>query len=123
MEVTAEELLPVLRSIRSPFVWEEQGLHVQVQEALRKAGYEPKHEAYLSRGCRVDFLVGSIAIEIKKGKPDRTLLLTQIERYLTTETVTALIVVSEKQAALPQRVKGKPVYSVSLNRLWGVALP
>lgn len=123
MEITAEALLSALQTIRAPFAGYEQSLHGQVEAALRRAGYEPRHEAFLSRGCRVDFLVGSIAIEIKKGKPDRSLLLQQISRYLSSEKVSALIVVCERQVTLPKSMMNKPVYGLSLHRLWGVALP
>ena len=37
--------------------------------------------------------------------------------------LTAVIVVLQKPCALPETICGKPVRVVSLNRLWGVALP
>ena len=35
----------------------------------------------------------------------------------------ALVVVMQRAVALPSEIGGKPVCQVSLNRLWGVALP
>ena len=35
----------------------------------------------------------------------------------------ALIVVTQRTVPVPARIAGKPVVCISLNRLWGVALP
>ena len=64
-----------------------------------------------------------VGIEVKKGKPARTAVLRQVQRYLACEPLQALVLVSEKEVALPARVEGKPVKSLSLSRFWGVALP
>jgi len=34
-----------------------------------------------------------------------------------------VVVVTQRATALPGAINGKPVYLVSLNRLWGIALP
>ena len=72
---------------------------------------------------RIDFLAGTIGIEVKKGRPDRRTLLAQITRYLESGRLSEIVVVMQRAVSLPERVLGRRVTVVSLNRLWGVALP
>ena len=46
-----------------------------------------------------------------------------LRRYLASDELDAVIVVTQRVTYLPERIDGKPVYLISLNRLWGVALP
>ena len=50
-------------------------------------------------------------------------LLKQVERYLACDELKEIVVVTQKDTPLPARVLGKRVTCISLNRLWGVALP
>ena len=54
---------------------------------------------------------------------DAARLREQLARYLENERLSAAVVVSQRPCALPERIAGKPVRVVALNRLWGVALP
>ena len=67
--------------------------------------------------------LGGVGVEIKKGRPNAHSLLAQVRRYLQADELKEIIVVTQKDTPLPARVLGKRVTSVSLNRLWGVALP
>ena len=62
-------------------------------------------------------------IEVKKGRPVSAQLRAQLARYLESDALDAVIVVTQRVTRLPERIDGKPVYIISLNRLWGVALP
>ena len=64
-----------------------------------------------------------MGIEIKKGRPAATALTQQLRRYLESDDLDAAVVVVQRALPLPGRILGKPVRIVSLNRLWGVALP
>ncbi len=68
-------------------------------------------------------MCGTIGIEVKKGRPERRALLAQLARYLGHDALSCAIVVTQRAVALPERIAGKRVHLVSLNRLWGVALP
>ena len=46
-----------------------------------------------------------------------------LRRYLASDELDAVIVVTQRVTHVPASITGKPVYLVSLNRLWGVALP
>lgn len=102
---------------------EENELHIAVAKALADAGLEAKHEAVVAPRCRIDFLCGRVGIEIKKGKVPRARLQAQCARYLSSDALDALVLVSPNALYLPPVIGGKQVVIFSLNRLWGVALP
>ena len=112
-----------LVSIRTPATPGEYDLHAEVSRALESAGIAHSHEFRLAPRCRIDFLAGRIGIEIKKGRPVPSALREQLSRYLKSDALDAIIVVTQRAVPLPATICGKPVTVFSLNRLWGVALP
>lgn len=116
-------VLDALEVLRSPFVLYESDLHAEVGKRLRDAGLPCEHEVRIGKGCRIDYMVGGVGIEIKKGKPSSAELMRQLSRYAACEGVEALVVLTQRSIRLPDRVGGKPLRQLSLNRLWGVALP
>ena len=120
--MTAEQVLQALSAIRAPQPQDEYDLHGLVAAALQQADIEFRHEAPLAPRCRIDFLCGTVGIEIKRGRPDRVPVEKQLRRYAETGKVSALILLSEKTLpTLPGFAAGIPVYPVSLYKLWGVA--
>lgn len=112
-----------LASVRMPAQPEEYDIHAAVAEALNDAGLEYEHEFRLGPRCRIDFRVGRVGIEVKKGRPATSDLTRQLRRYLEYDALDGAVVVTQRVTALPPMICGKPVRLVSLNRLWGVALP
>jgi hypothetical protein len=102
---------------------EERTLHEMIAAALKGADIAAKHEAVIAPRCRIDFLAGSVGIEVKRGRLTAARLQAQAARYLASPQLSALILVTTDAAPLPDRVAGKPVVVFGLNRLWGVALP
>ena len=120
--MTAETVLAALAAIRAPQARDEYDLHGLTADALRRADIPFHHEAPLAPRCRVDFLCGTVGIEIKRGRPDKTPVEKQLRRYAETGKLTALVLLSEKALpSLPGFVCGIPVYPVSLYKLWGIA--
>ena len=120
--MTAETVLAALAAIRAPQARDEYDLHGLTADALQRAEIPFRHEAPLAPRCRVDFLCGTVGIEIKRGRPEKTPVEKQLRRYAATGKLTALILLSEKTApSLPGFIDGIPVYPVSLYRLWGIA--
>jgi hypothetical protein len=118
------DVIAALSALRISPAVSEMELHARVAEGLAQAGITIAHEARLAPRCRIDFLTDSgIGIEIKCGKPPRRGLLNQLARYAACSQVHGLILVVERSANLPPSVCGKPCRFVSLNRLWGIALP
>ena len=116
-------IIAALSSVRMPAQPEERDIHAAVAEALAGAGLEYAHEYRLGPRNRIDFLVGRVGIEVKKGRPAASRLVAQLRRYLESDALDGAIVVTQRATALPDTICGKPVCQVSLNRLWGVALP
>lgn len=116
-------VLDALEVLRSPFALYESDIHLTVEKRLREAGLPFEHEARIGKGCRIDYLVGNVGIEIKKGKPTPSVLIGQLRRYAACEGIEALVVLTQRSVTLPSSVAGVPVAVLSLNRLWGVALP
>ena len=109
--------------MRPPFAPYEMDLHRLVEQALTQGGLTYAHEARIAPGCRIDFLVDAVGIEIKKGKPSTTVLMRQLLRYTSCDAVSGLILVSQRSVKLPATVAGKPLRVLSLPQLWGVSLP
>lgn len=118
-----QTIVCALSGIRIPAMPGEYDLHADVSASLTRAGIAHSHEYRLAPRCRIDFLAGRVGIEIKKGRPVPSALREQLARYLRSDELDAIIVVAQQAVNLPQTISGKPVELVSLNRLWGVALP
>ena len=123
MNSQIKTIVCALSSIRTPAVPGEYDLHAEVSAALSRAGIEHSHEYKLAPRCRIDFLAGRVGVEIKKGRPVPSALKEQLARYLRSDELDAIVVVAQQAVPLPNTIGGKPVEMVSLNRLWGVALP
>lgn len=118
-----QEILRALSTLRVPAAPGEYDLHRMVAEAFQAAGLPCEHEYRLAPRRRIDFFVDGVGVEIKKGRPNARDLLLQVRRYLEADELKEIIVVTQKDTPLPARVDGKRVTNISLNRLWGVALP
>lgn len=118
-----QRIVRALETIRCGAACSEEQLHAQVAQALEAQGLQARHEAPLAPRCRIDFLCGSVGIEIKKNRPDRAKLIAQLTRYAACEQIEALIVAAPRGVNLPKAIGGKPVTLVALERLWGISLP
>ncbi len=122
--MTAQERVrQAVESLRAPVVLAEYDLHLEVSRALSGHGISFSHEAALAPRCRIDFLAEGVGVEIKRGRPNRTSLLRQLRRYAASPQVDSLLVVCERGLPLPEALGGKPCACVSLQRLWGIAVP
>ncbi len=118
-----DEVYEALQAMRPPFALYEWDIHQMVAQRLTEAGIDYVHEAKIGPGCRIDYLAGDVGIEVKKGKPTPKVLVKQLQRYAACELVSAVILVTQQSVKVPAQIAGKPVRSVVLSQLWGVALP
>ncbi len=118
-----DRVAAALSAVRMPAQPEEYDIHGAIAEALAAAGLEYEHEYRLGPRRRIDFRVGRIGIEVKKGRPASSALAAQLRKYLESDELDAVIVVTQRVTRVPNAIDGKPVRLLSLNRLWGVALP
>ena len=118
-----DRICSALSTVRVPARPEEYDIHAAVAGALDAAGLDYAHEYRLGPRCRIDFAVGRVGIEVKKGRPSAADLTRQLRRYLESEALDGAIVITQRALPLPATIHGKPVILITLNRLWGVALP
>ena len=118
-----QKICEALGSLRMPAMPGEYDIHEQITCALNRRSLNFEHEYRLGPRCRIDFWVGRIGIEVKKGRPSSSELIRQLRRYLASDALDAVVVVTQRNVNLPATIDGKPVYIISINRLWGVALP
>ena len=122
-ETDLRRVMGALEPLRIGAAMEEAELHEQAARAFEAAGLAALHEARIGLHCRIDFLVGSIGVEIKKNRPRRAALIAQLTRYAACPQVQELLVLAPRGVSLPKRIAGKRVTMMSLERLWGICLP
>lgn len=95
-----------------------------LQEGLARlfaeAGIDARPQARLSRRDRPDFLIGTVAIEVKvKGSPAE--VRRQLARYVSHDAVTAVVLVTRRarHRELAGQLGGKPVHVVWLSGVIG----
>ena len=123
MSDSLDRVLGALQALRVGLSTSEHELHRQIGASLQQAGIPYEHEKPLSARCRIDFLADGVGIEVKRSRPNKTRLMGQIGRYLSSDLLSAIVIVCEQGLELPPTVLRKPCRVVSLRRLWGVAHP
>ena len=121
--ITPDAIVRCITSARVPPGLSENEIHVMIAAALLNGGFDVRHEAAIAPRCRIDFLIGGVGLEIKKGRPQRVKLMRQSEKYLALKVIDALILVVERNVFMPRFIYGKPVFVIGLNKQWGIALP
>ena len=116
-------IVDAISSVRCGACCSEEELHALIARALEEAGIAAQHEVRLAPRCRIDFMTGSIGIEIKKNKPQRAALIAQLERYAACVQISELIVIAPRSVNLPRFIGGKRITMMALERLWGISLP
>lgn len=117
-----ERVIAALKRIRAQVIIDEYKLHQMITKELAKEGISFKSEFLLGSRNRIDFLtISGIGIEAKKGKPNELQVFNQLTRYAQFEQVKGLILVIERYMDLPDEINGKPVISIGLRKLWGIA--
>ena len=124
MQADIQIIIDVLKTIRlTRITRNEYELHQLIGHTLALHHIEYEKEFVLGPRNRIDYLVGSIGIETKMGKPSSRDLEAQATRYAQFDRIGALILVVERNAFhVPSEVNGKPVHYVALNNNWGIAL-
>lgn len=118
-----DQVVKVLESLRVGLVMEEHNLQQLISESLSRAGLSFTREYKLGPRNRIDFLIaGGIGVEVKKGKPNRQIVINQLMRYTEHQEIRSLILVIERNLDIPREINNKRCYSFGLHRLWGVAL-
>lgn len=122
-KVSAKDVLKALRNTRIKEAGlQESEIRDRLYAELIKAGMTARTEVPFGPGCRADIWVDGVVVEVKKKRPDRAKVTTQLHRYAQQKNVTGMILVLERSIVLPEEIDNKPVAILSLNSLWGIAL-
>ncbi len=107
--MTAQEIARIVEAYRVRHDSEAE-LQVAVAEIFRMHGIAASREVRLSRGDRLDFLAGTVGIEIKVDG-SLAALTRQLHRYAGLAEVSELLVVTTKSrlARVPREFGGKPI--------------
>lgn len=78
-----------------------------------------RHEREIDLGERnvIDFMIGSVGVEVKIGGSKRAIY-AQCERYCRTGKLSALILATNVAIGFPPVIVGVPCFVVSLGRSW-----
>lgn len=119
-----QQIIDVLKTLRINPVNEEYDLQAEIEKLLIDAEIHYERECKLGPRNRVDFLTfkDGIAVEVKKGKPNKSQVINQLCRYAEFDRVKGIILVVEKNMDVPKEINKKPCVSLGLNKLWGIAL-
>lgn len=113
-EPNLEHLCRVLNAYRYNFQ-DETSLQEGLALALTHQGIEFKREVRLDAKNRPDFMIGTVAVEVKiKGTLSE--FLRQADRYLALDPVSSLIVVGTPKwlPMVPPALRDKPIFRVRL---------
>ena len=110
--MTSEALCEVLSLGRYRYPADEIRLQEEIARALAAAGVAFEREVRLSATDRIDFMVGSLGVEIKvKGASHA--VMRQLLRYTEHARITELILfTTHAQIVVPDVLGGKPVSTV-----------
>lgn len=90
-----------------------------IAEVLEAHQIPHEREVKLSKKDIVDFMVGTVAVEVKlKTGTSKMDIYRQLQRYAESPKVSALILVTNLSMGLPETINGKPAYFISLGRAW-----
>lgn len=104
-----DKLLLLFRSVSFSCTSEKE-LQDELANVLLFAGYALTREVELAPGDRIDFLVDTVGVELKVDGATAAVL-RQLHRYLQSDKVTSIILVTTKMRhqTLPGELNGKQV--------------
>ncbi len=107
--MNVETIVGALRGVKIAST-NEADLQDGIAVSLATAGIDFKREHRLSKSDRVDFMVGSIGVEIKI-QDSVSALTRQLQRYALSDEVSELLVITTRSrlSNLPRVLNGKPV--------------
>lgn len=115
--MTSTELITLFRTMRLDLS-HEKATQRDIAEVLNRQCVEYEQEVRLSEKDIVDFMVGSIAIEVKMKTAVKQSVYRQLVRYAQHERVSELILLSNLSMNLPEQLNGKPLWFCGLSEGW-----
>ncbi len=116
--INADFLVDLISGHKFAFSTEEQ-LHQCLAQLMQEQGIQFEPEVKLNARDRIDFMVGSVGIEVKIKHPLSSVL-RQLHRYAQCPEIDELLLISTRapHALTPTEINGKQVKFVFLG--WGM---
>lgn len=108
---TIDDLVRIVMEAHYTFRSHEALVQETIANAFLKEGIRFEREVVLAPGDRIDFLVGSLGLEVKVVGSEATVL-RQLQRYAQSERVTELLLFTLRMQlgrGFPPSLSGKPV--------------
>lgn len=116
MDPTISALLTGLKNQRFD-LGSEKRLQAELTARFTTLGLDFSAEYRLDPASIIDFKIGSIGVEVKiKGTAKD--IYRQCARYCTHESISQLVLLTNKIIALPPTINGKPTLVFNLGRAW-----
>lgn len=114
--VDAKEVIKLLALMRWPLS-DEKRLQEMMADHFLASKVLAKREVRLDAGDIIDFMIGSVGLEVKV-KGSKREIYRQCVRYCEHDAVSELVLASNVALGLPRVINGKPVHLVALGRGW-----
>lgn len=92
----------------------ESTLQAEISAQLTAAAIAHEREVRLDAKNRIDFLVGSVGIEVKIKGAKRDIY-RQIERYTEFDEIAEIVLLTNVAVRMPATISGKPVHVIPLT--------
>lgn len=115
--MNSAELIKLLSTVRLP-VQDEKETQAAIGKLLSQNKISHFKEWKFDEKNIVDFFVGAkIAVEIKiKGSARK--IYKQCERYCQFESVSELLLITNRSMGFPKEINGKPCYFLNIGKAW-----
>lgn len=95
----------------------EKDVQAEIDQVLRATVPEHKREVVLDDKNTIDFMVGTIGIEVKI-KGNKSAIFKQLQRYAEFDEINELIFVTSKAVGIPPTLNNKSIYVVNMSKAW-----
>lgn len=109
--MTAEQIIALLQGIDFRGIRDEKELQAHIQSEFRQRKIEHLREFNLSAKHKIDFMIGTIGIEVKiKGQA--LAIARQLQDYAQYDKISELILFTTKRFNMFEKINGKKVHNI-----------
>jgi len=93
----------------------EKDLQDALEEVFRAGGVEYRREVSLTKADRIDFMIGSVGLEVKVGSSYADVV-RQLHRYANLAGISELVLVTNRLShTMPAELNGKRLHTINLG--------
>jgi hypothetical protein len=95
----------------------EKALQTDIEDYFIKSSIDYQREVRLSQKDIIDFLLGSVGIEVKLAGSAKDIY-RQVERYCQHPEIEEIVLVTNRIIHLPKTINNKPTHVINLGAAW-----